>query len=111
MGKQWHKMTFPLGNISPVEVEPRIKEIFELIRPMIKKRKHGSPWFRFEAPRGWRNFTDKPEKNLIVLIPCLDDYTVEIYKDLGFEIEVCNNMSRSVRRVHFTRIELWQDHV
>ena len=105
-------MNFPIGVVTPIELEEKLSNVFDLIKPMIAKRKHGSPWFRIKDEHALHylkphNF--RPEKTIVVLIPGLTDYVAEIYKDLGYDIQVTTTISRKTRRTHFRRIEVWEE--
>jgi hypothetical protein len=102
----WTKLTIELGNIDPLTLQKRVEDANCIVKAIMTNKKtnrNHSIWYKFETHKDWENNTHS--QDYIVLLPRVKSRTVEIYKDLGYNLVQMGNMSRQTRRMHFRQLK------
>jgi len=102
----WTKLTVELGDIDPMTLKQRVEDVNHIVKALMTNKntnRNHSIWYMFETHKDWQSNTHN--QSYIVLLPRVKPRTVEIYKDLGYDLTQMGNISRTTRRTHFRQLK------
>jgi hypothetical protein len=102
----WTKLTIELGSIDPLTLRQRVDDANSVVKALMTNKKtnrNHSIWYMFQTRKDWDNKISS--QDYIVLLYNVNHRVIEIYKDLGYNLEQMDNMSRKVRRMHYRQLK------
>jgi len=105
----WSKLTVRLESKDPLSRQIEVDGINDLVRSLCTTRnpKGHSIWYKYVYDierHGINKITMNGGGSYEVLIPRLSDRTIEVYKDLGFNISQMGNIGVTTRRTHYRKL-------